>query len=263
MVKFTIFLLNINIIISYNGVWVSDDMVNFIICDNEKTITESVKSIITKTMFKTNIEYKTYTFNDYDKEFDKIINTNLENKIYILDIEVGSKSGIEIAKKIRNKDWNSIILILTAHYELEYLAYKSKILLFDFISKFDLYDKKMTDTINVCVNNVLRDDKLKIKVNRKYEQIEFSNILYLTYDSYNRKLKIITKEREYETISTLKEIKKKLKGNFIYTHRSCIVNMKNVKTIDFINKIITFTNKTSIDLLSRRYIKEVKKYVID
>ena len=32
-------------------------------------------------------------------------------------------------KKIRDKYWDSIILILSAHYEMEFIAYKSKILL--------------------------------------------------------------------------------------------------------------------------------------
>ncbi len=240
--------------------WISDKMINFIVCDNEKEITDLVKNIITKTMFKTNIEYKVHVFNNYDSKFNNIVKADIENKIYILDIEVGKYSGIEVAKNIRKKDWNSIILILTAHYELEYVAYKSKILLFDFISKFDLYDKEIYETINTCVNAILQDDKLSIKCGRRYEKISYNDILYITYDSYNRKLKIITKIKEYETNTTLKKIKDKLKGKFIYTHRSCIVNFSNIKSIDTINRKITFVNNTTIDLLSRRYIKDVKEY---
>lgn len=233
-------------------------MINFIICDDEKLITESIKNIITKIMFKTNLDYKIHIFNAYNKDFLNVVKSELENKIYILDIEVSKTSGLDIAKLIRKTDWNSIILILTAHYELEFLAYKSKILLFDFISKFDMYDIKMEETIKLCINNKLNDKKLVIKVNRKIEQINFNNILYITYDTYNRKLKIVTKLKEYETNETLKDVYKRLKGDFIYTHRSCIVNLNNVKSIDTKNKIITFVDNTEITLLSRNYIKEVK-----
>ena len=235
-------------------------MINFIVCDNEKPIIDSVKSIIAKVMFKTNIDYKIYSFEDYNSEFSKILKSDLENKIYILDIEVGKKSGLDIAKLIRKNDWNSIILILTAHYELEFLAYKSKILLFDFISKFDLYDKKMYNAISLCVKNKLNNEKLIIKINRKIEQINFNDIIYITYDSFNRKSKIMTKSREYEVNDSLKEIHKKLKGNFIYTHRACIVNMNNVKTIDPKEKVITFNNNKTINLLSRNHTKEVLNY---
>lgn len=236
-------------------------MINFIICDDEVEITDIVKKVVTQAMFKTNIEYKTYIFNDYNEKFDSILNSRLENKVYILDIEVNSKSGIEIAKKIRNSDWDSVILILTAHYELEILAYKSKILLFDFISKFDLYDKKMIDTINTCVNQKLSNNQLCIKVNRRYEQINFKDILYIAYDSFSRKTKVYTFNKCYDTNTSLKEIKTKLKGNFIYSHKSCIVNMSNVKTIDKKTHTIVFSNKVKIDLLSRMYMKEVESYV--
>lgn len=235
-------------------------MINFIVCDDEKQIIELVKNIISKIMFKTNLEYKVHKFTDYDKKFNDIIKSDLENKIYILDIEVGKYSGLDVAKKIRNTDWNSVILILTAHSELEYLAFKSKLLLFDFISKFDLYENQIFDTITLCVEKVISNDKLIIKVDRKYEQIAYDNILYLTYDSYSRKLKIITKSGEYETNASLKETKEKLKGNFIYTHRDCVVNLKNVKTFDLINRKIIFKNGIETYLLSKRYVKEVKEY---
>ena len=236
-------------------------MINFIVCDDEKVITDIVKNIITKVMFKNNLDYKIHIFNKYDESFNGIVNSDIENKIYILDIEVGNKSGLDVATKIRDKDWYSILVILTSHYELEYLAYKSRILILDFISKFDLYEQKMEDTINLCISNKLDNHKLILKINRKIEQIDFSNILYITYDSVIRKTKIYTKTREYETNQTLKDIMVNLKGNFIYTHRACIVNMNNVKTVDTKEKIITFINDEQIDLLSRNHIKDVNKYI--
>lgn len=236
-------------------------MINFIICDDEKAITDIVKNIITKVMFKNNLEYKIHIFNNYDESFDNIVKSDIENKIYILDIEVGNKSGLDVASKIRDKDWYSILVILTSHYELEYLAYKSRILILDFISKFDLYEKKMEDTINLCISNKLENHKLILKINRKIEQIDFSNILYITYDSLIRKVRIYTKDDQYETSETLKDIFIHLKGNFVYTHRACIVNMNNVKTIDTKGKIITFVNNETIDLLSRNYLKDIKEYI--
>lgn len=234
-------------------------MINFIVCDDDKEISNIVKSIITKVMFKNNLEYKIHVFHSYDESFYNIVKSDIENKIYILDIEVSNKSGLDIATDIRECDWYSIIVILTSHYELEYLAYKSKILILDFISKFDLYEKKIEDTINLCINKKLENHKLILKINRRIEQIEFNNILYLTYDSSIRKVKICTKTKEYETNQTLKELFSQLKGNFVYTHRACIVNLNNVKTINKEEKIIKFVNNDTIDLLSRNYLKELKE----
>lgn len=235
-------------------------MINFIICDDEIAITEMVKNIITKVVFKTSLDYKIHIFNSYNKEFYNIIDSDLPNKIYVLDIEVKDKSGLEIAKYIREKDWDSVILILTAHYELESLAYKSRILLFDFISKFDLFDKKIDESILACINKVLSQTKLTIKINHTIHKLEYKDILYLTYDSFKRKTIIKTLNKTYEVTETLSSIYKKLKGNFIYTHRACIVNMDNVIKIDAKNKLIKFKNDNSINLLSRTYLKDVKNY---
>lgn len=234
-------------------------MINFIVCDDQPEITEMVKNTITKTMFPTALEYKIHAFNQYNKEFSKIINSEIPNKIYILDIEVGTKSGIEMAKEIRKKDWNSIILILTAHYELENLAFKSKILLFDFISKFDLCDKRICDNLLSCINKVLQETKLVVKINRTIHRIDYRDILYLLYDSYKRKTIIHTLNGNYETNESLTKIKDKLKGNFMYTHRACIVNVDNTKTLDTTNRMIIFKNDIKIDYLSRNHIKDVKE----
>ncbi len=236
-------------------------MINFIVCDDEKEIVEKVKIILMKIAFQANIEYKIHAFNSYDESFMQTMNSNLENKIYILDIEVEDSSGLEVAKQIREKDWKSIIIILTAHYELETLAYKSKILLLDFISKYELYDEKIYNIIKLCIERKLNDDKLKIKTKNGIERIDYKDIVCILYDSYKRKSKIITLYSKYETSESLKGIKEKLKGNFMYTHKSCIVNMDNVKTIDIKNKVIVFSNNTKTDLLSRKYLKEVKEYV--
>ncbi len=235
-------------------------MINFIICDDEIAILDIVKSIITKTMFPTSLEYKIHSFNKYDKEFYKTMNSSLPNKIYILDIEVHNKSGLEIAKEIREKDWNSIILMLTAHYELETLAFKSKILLFDFISKFDLYDKKIYESLLTCINKVLEHERLIIKINRVIHRIEYNDILYITYNTYKRKTIIKAKNEEYEVNESLNAIKKRLKREFIVTHRACIVNKNNIKKINTKDKKIVFKNNESIDLLSRNYIRDVKEY---
>lgn len=237
-------------------------MINFIICDNEPEMTESVKSIITKMMFKNNVGYKIHIFNSYSSSFNVIMNSNIENKIYILDIEVGKKSGLEIAKKIREKDWISVILVLSSHQELESIAYKSKILLFDFISKFDLYDSKLENTLMMCVNKKINEDALVIKTDRKLKKINYNDILYVTYDSYCRKSIIVTENGEYQVSEPLKNICTRLKGNFEHTHKSCIVNLNKVKNIDFANKEVEFIDGTITNLLSRRYASEVKENAI-
>ena len=57
---------------------------------------------------------------------------------------------------------------------------------------------------------------------------------------------VITKNNVYNIRETIINLEKKLSDdiNFIKTHRSCIVNLKNIKYVDFEKNIIIF-NKAS------------------
>ena len=109
-------------------------MINFIVCDDKKYFIDEVINIIDSVMINNNQLYNKFEFNEYNDEFIKIIYSNLEYKIYILDIEVNQNSGIDIARKIRNIDINSMIIFITSYYE-KYTKdiLKSKFMFLDFI----------------------------------------------------------------------------------------------------------------------------------
>ena len=231
-------------------------MINIIICDDNKEITNILKNYINRIVFNYKIEYKIYVFNEYNDSFYKIINSRVENKFYILDIDVNGKSGIDISKRIRNNDWDSAIVLLTAHYELEYLANHSKILLLDFISKFDTYEDKIKEALDLYLNKITKNDKLSFKQSGSTFNIEYDSILYIHYDKYKRKSIVVTIDNEYIINTSLKSIKDKLKGDFCYSHKSCIVNRNHIKEINNIKKEITFSNNKTIQFLSKKYLTE-------
>ena len=76
-----------------------------------------IKNLVEEFMLKTEYEYHITLFDDYTEEFNKIIKTKENFKIYILDIEMPSKSGIDVARTIRRFDVNSIIIFLSGHKE--------------------------------------------------------------------------------------------------------------------------------------------------
>lgn len=236
-------------------------MLHFIVCDDNVVIREKINKIITKLMLPTDVEYKTIFFSQYDKQFFQTINKKVGKKIYILDIEVGTYSGIDIARKIRERDWESIIIILTAHYELAYDSFKKRLMLLDFISKFDDYQTGMYEALQLAIK-ILGDEKqISFKIGHTIHKIYFNDILYITKDENKRNVFIKTLNNEYAPTLSLNKIFEKLGNEFVKTHRACIVNKNHVASVDFKNNIITFDDGSKIDLLSRNYKKEVKKYV--
>ena len=95
-------------------------MINFIIVDDNKKFLEIMVNVVTKVMMKNKFVYKTYSFDEYDDRFFSVMNSDLSNRIYILDIETREASGIDIARKIRKRDVDSIIIFATVHAEADF-----------------------------------------------------------------------------------------------------------------------------------------------
>lgn len=236
-------------------------MLHFVVCDDSSVIREKIVKVITKLMVPTDIEYKTLVFSQFDKNFLQFIDERVEKKIYILDVEVNSHSGLDISRKIREKDWDSIIIILTAHYELAFDAFKNRLMLLDFISKFDDYEHSLYDVLKLALKASNIKKQLTFEFNRILYKIDLDDILYIIKDTAKRNSIIKTFSKEYSVALNLNEISTMLTDNFIQTHRACIINRENVKNIDFKENTITFNNNEKISLLSKTYKKEVKKYV--
>ena len=80
--------------------------------------------------------------------FYHILRENKYHKIYLLDIELANNaSGIQIAKKIREKDWDSQIIFMTNHDKMFETVYRSVYQVFDFIEKFHEFDKRLENDI--------------------------------------------------------------------------------------------------------------------
>lgn len=234
-------------------------MINIILYDDDIKFLEMLRKTISSILFSFPINYKISCFNKYNKELETIISSELSNKIYILDLEVDSCSGLDLARNIRKKDWSSPIIVLTAHYELELLSYQSKILLLDFISKFDSYEVKLKKSIKIAIDKVLINEGIVIKNKDNIYRVNYKDILYIYFDSSIRKTVFVFCDKEIKTNKTLKAIYEDLGKDFIYSHKACIVNKRNIKSINLNERTIFFNNNKSTKLFSRNHIKDVKR----
>lgn len=236
-------------------------MINFIICDDEPYVRQNVKEVINRLMMNNKLEYKIHDFDAYDSKFLKIINESLENKIYILDIEVKDKSGINKAVKIREMDWHSIIIMLTCHDDFLYDSVKKKLMLLNFIFKMDDYKERLHDTLKTALCIMDLGKKIVFKSHGMLHNIRVDDINYIVKNQAKRTLTIKTKQGEHQMTSSLVNVRKKMPDYFVITHKSALVNSKNIKSINYKMGKILFEDGSSLDLLSKNYRKEVSKYV--
>ena len=87
--------------------------------------------------------------------------------------------------------------------------------------------------------------------------INVNDILYISKDSFERRTIIKTDYTEFKVNKSLSEIISMLDNRFIQTHRACYINNDRKVTIDKSNRLITFDNGETIDLLSDKYRKEL------
>lgn len=178
--------LKINIKINYLQIkkikekWVVSCMINFIICDDEKHYVDNIIRVIDNVMMNNDVEYNKYTFNEYNKSFLNLVNQKMAFKIYILDIQVKDKKGTEMAKIIRKKDIDSMIIFLTAYYD-KYLQeiIKSRFMFLGFINKEDNYQKELKLNLDTALKNINKKNIIRFRSQNITYTIGVDDILYI------------------------------------------------------------------------------------
>lgn len=209
-------------------------------------------------MMKNNVSYKCHKFSDYNSSFFDIANKKMSCKIYILDIEVNMKSGIDVARQIREKDFDSIIIFVTSHENMGYTILKNEFMFLSFISKFDNYESKLKIAINKAIKIIGERKILRFENNGILYTIPLNDIIYITRDSVERKSIIHTEYTEFKINKSLLELKRMLSSRFKHSHRSCIINLDRVLKINFSKKLIMFDNGITVDLITNNYRKEIE-----
>ena len=105
-------------------------------------------------------------------------------------------------------------------------------------------------------------NKTKFTKNELFKRLKNIENLdrFILYDYYNEEddCIVVTKDNEYVIRKSIVTILDELDDSFCKSHRSCIVNINNIRRVDFDNNIIYFDN-SSIDLLSRSNRKSLKE----
>lgn len=235
-------------------------MINFIIYEDEKKFRDLYVSIILKLIGSMKYAYRIIEIPKYNKETLSKINDITGKKIFILDIEVPEKSGLDLAREVRCRgDWESQMIIVTTHEHMKDTAYTSKLLMFDFISKYYNCEENLKESLNYSINILNHHKSLNFQYNGELFQIPYNDILFIeknVEDSYST---IVTKEKKIKIKKMIGTIEEELKDDkrFFRTHRSCIINIANITSIELRDCIINFGN-INTNLLSRDKKSELK-----
>ena len=238
-------------------------MINFVVVDDNEGHRKRICSAVMKRMMSNQINFKINEYSDNTKELASYIKSSGHISIYILDLELPSGDGIDIARNIRdiNNDWNSPIIIITAHASLYYEVYKQRLQILDFIPKFTDVEKTLTEDIDICLRMLNKEKVYRYMYKNIEYNIKLSDINYIQRDG--RRTKIVTKKETYYQNITINTIKTLLPDYFRISAKGTLLNMRNIYEIDWNQMIVIFKDGMKDYVVTNSHKKELENYEVD
>lgn len=176
------------------------------------------------------------------------LQTNIQNlsryyDILITDIDMGTLNGISLVKQI-NKINPSCIVIFISNF-INYATYVYDVEHIYFVLKSEVDTRLPKALIKaLSVYNKCQMEYLNINYQNTEYRIALSDIAYI--ESFGRYLHIHSSDNIYKCINSLKYIKTRLSERFAQCHKSYIVNLNYVYSVNRTN--CTLVTKSSIPI---------------
>lgn len=243
-------------------------MIDIYICEDSEEQREAITRYVESAVLIREYDMKVkITTNDPEKIIAELKLSD-NTGIYFLDIDLQStKNGILLAKEIREYDPRGFIIFVTSHSEMSFLTFQYKVEALDFILKDE--PKQLQHRIGECIEDVYqkykkitRGEGKTISIRRGSRKIilEYDNIMFFETSVNEHKLIVHTDSKNIEFFGKMKDIEEEVGGGFIRCHRAYLVNKKNIKEINYAEKIIIMKNQTNCPI-SYRMLRKVKKNI--
>lgn len=179
--------------------------------------------------------------------------------IYFLDIQMEKMNGVEIAKKLRERDEESIIVFITGAKEYVFEAFDVAALHY-LIKPVD--NEKLRRVIERAEKEISKKQNGKnkqifVKTRGRNITLKVSDIFY--FENEMRKIVAHTVRGELSFYGVMADMEKEVGAGFFRCHRGYLVNLSYVVEYDTEN--IMLTNGEKIYLSKDRYHDFVKQYM--
>lgn len=238
-------------------------MLNIAFCDDDKVFLSQIKSETESILTSLRIKAKINAFScglDLIEKFNKY---NPYYDIVFLDIDMPIFNGKDIAKELRILDKNFKLIFITS-YEREALnTFQYDVA--GFIPKI-LVGEKLRSVLE-RVTKLIEDENPQIQliaVKRETDnpltiKVPLNDIMY--FESINRKIFMHTKREVFIMHNYIFSdiVEKYLKMEFVKIHRTCIINVKYIFSIDEIE--IRLDNGEKLPISRRKKQEIFDKFV--
>lgn len=238
-------------------------MINCIIYEDNEMMQLMYREAINYFFAEKNIKIRFQCFCKYQANLENKIKNIGGNKIFILDVEVPGKSGLDFAREIRNGgDWISPMIVVTSYEHLKSTSFTGKMLMLDFISKKENIKKRLQEALEIAYNIFNIKESYTFQYNGELYHVDYQDILYFEKDNNDNYMFLYTKLENYKIKESINSIEKLLrkKRNFYKINRSCIVNINNITKIDSKKNTLYF-DEYSTNILTKENCDTLKNFI--
>lgn len=227
------------------------------ICDDMAVVVHQLNKLLGEVKKQVGFPYSVHTFTD-GASFLEAREQQGEFDLVFLDVEIGEMNGIEIARTIREENYDCLIVFIS-QYDKYYKA------AFD-VQPFHFLDKPVSreQILNILkrAGKVISRGKnlFPFTFERARYKIPLNQILY--FSSEKRKVHLYTKSEEYCFYDKLDDIEKRiyeLNEKFLRVHQSYLVNPAFVKK--FCPGTVTLWNDIEVPVSDEKRKDAVKVYM--
>ena len=193
------------------------------ICDDEEQYRAQLRALIGKIGGDLDAEIESfYDGNDLLSGFDRD-----PYDIVFLDIEMPEMDGITLAKNLRKKSEDVLIVFLTGHVEYAIEGYEVNAL--RYLTKPVQVDK-LKEVLNFVNTRNASQRQLIVKEEGDELVINLADIIY--FEAQNQNVKIFTVKGDHTVRYNIGDFEEQLKEDgFFRTHRGYLVSLARVKKL--------------------------------
>lgn len=199
-------------------------MIRVVICDDEKYMSDLIRTRVSDFFRKRNMEIAISQFSTgedllkYDKKID----------ILFLDIQMKGIDGMETAKEMRNRNFKGFLIFITILKEMVFESFE--VSAFDYLVKpvDEKYFKRMMERLLASMQN---NGKASLLVQKGYEStiIPFEEIVFC--EIINRKVYLhLASSGVIDFYERIEHLETKLDSRFFRCHRSYLINLMHLKS---------------------------------
>lgn len=200
------------------------------ICDDEPEICALLEKMLIDIFETKGVHYEIEPFYSGESLCEEMQRQIFE--LIFLDIELQKKNGIEVGRYIREELGNESVQIAYISAKTGYAMELFEFRPINFLVKPLEYSKVVKVIDKYFIITMQNNQFFEYKKKTDFFKIPMSDILY--FESKNRKIRVTTIQGEDEFYGSMEDIYTMVKYHqFLYIHKSIIVNYRQIKKISY------------------------------